>query len=340
MAARFVAAALVNVITGNCKHTMIHHRHDHAQHNDDKAHLHPIAGHDHSRGLSQRLLVIVLVLTFLYMIAEVIGGFLANSLALISDAGHMFTDVAALALSFLAMRFAVRPATTRKTYGFYRIEILAALVNGVTLIALSLVILVEAYHRLSAPEVVDGKMLLWVSTGGLAVNLIAAYLLSRAEKESLNIRGAFLHVLGDLLGSVAAIAAGALILWRDWRWADPAFSVLISVLIIVNAWRLVADAVNVLLEGTPSHIDVHKVEEAIHGVDGVRAVHDLHIWTITSGRHSLTAHVVIDDPRESYRILRELRELLASQFGLAHTTIQVEDPTFATVVNFKTKTTT
>lgn len=306
---------------------MIFHTHHHDDHH-----------HDHARHVSQRLLAIVLGLTFVYMIAEVIGGFLANSLALLSDAGHMFTDVAALGLSFLAMRFAARPATTKKTYGFYRIEILAALLNGVTLIALSIVILIEAVQRLRAPEAVDGATLVLVSTGGLVVNLIAAYLLSRAQRESLNIRGAFLHVLGDLLGSVAAIAAGSLVLWRGWRWADPAFSILISLLIVFNAWRLVADAVNILLEGTPSHIDATTVEAAIRELPGVRDVHDLHIWTITSGRHSLTAHVVIDHPENSYRILRELRQLLVSRFGLAHTTIQVEDPTFATVVNLKTKT--
>ncbi len=294
-------------------------------------------GHDHSRHVSQRLLGIVLGLTFVYMIAEIVGGLLANSLALLSDAGHMFTDVAALGLSFLAMRFASRPATTRKTYGFYRIEILAALLNGVTLIALSLFILVEAVARLRAPEEVDGRMLVVVSTGGLAINLIAAWLLARGQRESLNIRGAFLHVMGDLLGSAAAIGAGLLILWRGWTWADPAFGILISLLIVINAWRLVVDAVNILLEGAPAHIDAGAVEASIREVRGVRDVHDLHIWTITSGRHSLTAHVVIGDPAESYRILREMREMLESRFGLDHTTIQIEDPTFSTVVDFKAR---
>jgi len=289
------------------------------------------------RGASQRTLLIVLVLTFGYMLAEAIGGYLANSLALLSDAGHMLTDVVALALALFAVRFASRPATPRKTYGFYRLEILAALANGVTLIVLSLLICVEAWRRLRAPEQVQGWTLIWISTGGLAVNLVSAWLLSRSHNESLNVRGAFLHVLGDLLGSVAAIAAGVAVIWRGWTWADPVFSVVISVLIIYSSWRLVADAVNILLEGTPSHINAAAVEEAMRTVIGVRAVHDLHIWTITSGRHAVTAHVVINDASESYRILREVREMLAGRFALTHSTIQVEDPTFDTVVNFKKK---
>jgi cobalt-zinc-cadmium efflux system protein len=303
-----------------------HHHHDHA---------HPAHHHSHAREASQRTLIVVLALTFGYMLAEAIGGYVANSLALLSDAGHMLTDVAALALSLFALRFAARPATPQKTYGFYRLEILAALANGVTLIVLSLLICFEAYQRLRAPEQVRGWTLIWISSGGLIVNLISAWLLSRGHKENLNVRGAFLHVMGDLFGSVAAIGAGVLILWRGWTWADPLFGVVISLLIIYSAWRLVADSVNVLLEGAPSHINAAAVEQAMRTVTGVRAVHDLHIWTITSDRHALTAHVVVNDASESYRVLRELRELLAGQFGLAHSTIQIEDPTFATVVNFK-----
>ncbi|MBO0724139.1 MAG: cation transporter [Blastocatellia bacterium] len=311
-------------------HAHHHHHHDHAHHHPGRG-----RGHDHTREASQRTLLIVLALTFGYMLAEAIGGYMANSLALLSDAGHMLTDVAALTLSLFAVRFALRPATPRKTYGFYRLEILAALANGVTLIVLSILICVEAYRRLRNPETVQGWTLIWISTGGLAVNLISAWLLSHSHDESLNVRGALLHVLGDLLGSVAAVAAGVMIIWRGWIWADPVFSVVISVLIIYSSWRLVADAVNVLLEGTPSHINAAAVEEAMRTVAGVRAVHDLHIWTITSGRHAVTAHVVINDASESYHILREVREMLAGRFALTHSTIQIEDPTFDTVVNFK-----
>jgi cobalt-zinc-cadmium efflux system protein len=313
----------------------------HAHHHDDThhhGHAHHArrawGGHDHTREASQRTLLFVLALTFGYMLAEAIGGYLANSLALLSDAGHMLTDVAALTLSLFAVRFASRPATPRKTYGFYRLEILAALANGVTLIVLSILICVEAYSRLRNPQTVRGWTMTWISAGGLAVNLISAWKLSHSH-DSLNIRGALLHVLGDLLGSVAAIAAGVMIIWRGWVWADPLFSVVISLLIIYSSWRLVADAVNVLLEGTPSHINAAAVGEAMRTVAGVRAVHDLHIWTITSGRHAVTAHVVINDASESYRILRELREMLARRFALTHSTIQIEDPTFDTVVNFK-----
>ncbi|HKX26359.1 MAG TPA: cation diffusion facilitator family transporter, partial [Blastocatellia bacterium] len=234
-----------------------HHFHHHHHHDRDHDHSdHPHAHQqDHDRKSSQRLLFIVLALTFAYMLAEVIGGYLANSLALLSDAGHMLTDVAALALSLIAVRFASRPATPRKTYGFYRLEILAALINGVTLIVISLMICLEAYRRLRSPEEVEGWTMVVVSSGGLLINLLSARLLSKAYNESLNVRGAYLHVLGDLLGSVAAVAAGALVLWRGWTWADPVFSVIISLLIIYSSWRLVADAVNILLEGTPSHIN-------------------------------------------------------------------------------------
>lgn len=271
------------------------------------------------------------------MIAEVIGGYLANSLALLSDAGHMFSDVAALALSWLAITFSARPATVRKTYGFHRLEILAALINGITLIALAIFIIYEAYRRFQAQAEVQGQVLMAISLGGLAVNLISVWLLSRSRHENLNVRGAFLHVVGDLLGSLAAIAAGGLIIWKRWYWADPLFSVAISGLIVFNSWRLVAEAVNILLEGTPSHINATAVEQALRGVEGVKGIHDLHIWTITSGRYAVTAHVVVQDPRESKRILREMQSLLATRFELTHSTIQIEDPTFSTVVEFSQK---
>jgi cobalt-zinc-cadmium efflux system protein len=200
---------------------------------------------------------------------------------------------------------------------------------------LSLLICFEAYQRLRHSEEVKGWTLILISSGGLIVNLISAYLLAKGQRETLNVRGAFLHVMGDLLGSVAAIAAGVFIIWRGWMWADPVFSVVISILIIYSSWRLVADAVNILLEGTPSHINIAAVEQAMRTVAGVREVHDLHIWTITSGRHAVTVHVVVNDAGESYRILRELRELLAQRFALTHSTIQIEDPTFAT--RFTTK---
>lgn len=290
------------------------------------------SSHDHTRGASQRLLLIILVLTFAYMLAEAIGGYIANSLALLSDAGHMLTDVAAIALSLLAVRFASRPATASKTYGFYRLEILAALANGVTLLLLAFLICYEAWQRLGKPEQVKAMTLIFISVGGLAVNIISARMLSHVDPENLNLRGAFLHILSDLLGSIGAIIAGVLIWWKGWLWADPAISIAISVLIIYSAWRLVSNSVNVLLEGVPSHINAAAVEDAMRTVEGVRAVHDLHIWTITSDRHALTAHVVIAELSESYRILRELRNLLADKFSLTHSTIQLEDPLLSAIV--------
>ena len=279
----------------------------------------------------------MLALNSVYMIAEVVGGWYANSLALLSDAGHMFTDVAALALSLMAVRFASRPATPEKTYGFYRLEILAALANGVTLIGLSLVICYEAWHRFRQPEQIEAPVMILVATGGLVINLISAWMLSGAHDENLNVRGAFLHVMSDLLGSVVAIAAGLLVLWRGWYRADPVFSVIISVLIITSSWKLVSAAVNVLLEGAPAHINATNVEQEMLKVAGVRGVHDLHIWTITSGRHAVTAHVVIDEMKGGPGILRDLRVMLAERFGLTHSTIQLEDSSLPTVVRIKKK---
>lgn len=310
----------------------------HAHHHDDShapTHHHS-HGHSH-RDASQRVLVAVLVLNAVYLLAEVVGGYLANSLALLSDAGHMLTDVAAIALSLFAARFAAKPATPRKTYGFYRLEILAALANGVTLVVIAIVICYEAYTRLREPQGVQGKTLLLIAVGGLIVNLISARLLFGAHRHDLNVRGAFLHVMGDLFGSVGAVGAGLLILWRGWVWADPLISILISVLIVYSSWRLILDSVNVLLEGTPAHINLAALEAAMKTVPGVRAIHDLHVWTITSNRHALTAHVVIDDLSESYRILRELREMLAARFALTHSTIQLEDPMLSALVRIKEK---
>lgn len=269
------------------------------------------------------------------MLAEAMGGWWSNSLALLSDAGHMLADIAAIALSLFAARFAERPVTPSKTYGYYRMEILAALANGVTLIVISLLICYEAWHRLRQAEVVEAKTLIAISLGGLVVNLISAKVLHGAHAHNLNLRGAFLHVLGDLFGSLGAVIAGLLIWWRDWLWADPIFSVVICVLIVYSSWRLISEAVNVLLEGTPAHIDVAAVEAAMRTVNGVRDIHDLHIWTITSNRYAVTAHVIIAESENSYRILRELRELLASRFSLTHSTLQIEDPYLSAMVKLE-----
>lgn len=269
-------------------------------------------------------LKIALALTFVYMIAEALGGWLTNSLALLADAGHMLTDVAALTLTLFAIWFASRPATSKKTYGYYRLEILAAFVNGIALVLLSIWIIYEALQRWSAPPDIKGFELTLIAVGGLFVNIIAAYLLHSDHKHDLNMRGAFLHVMGDLLGSVAAIVAGVLILSLGWLWADAVCSILISLIIIFGAWRLILESVNVLLEGTPSHINLGAVEEKILETSGVGGVHDLHVWTISSGIEALSAHITHDDSVVHSDLLAVVRQKLHDNFGIDHLTIQME----------------
>jgi len=258
------------------------------------------------------------------MIAEAIGGWWTNSLALIADAGHMLTDVAALTLTLFAIWFAERPATSKKTYGYYRLEILAAFVNGIALVLLSIWIIYEAIQRWQTPPQIAATPLTIIATGGLIVNLIAAYLLHSDHKHDLNMRGAFLHVVGDLLGSVAAIVAGVLIWTMDWQWADAVGSILISAIIILGAWRLILDSVNVLLEGTPRHISLAAVESVILDTDGVGGVHDLHVWTISSGIEALSAHITHDDSVSHSELLAIVRNNLHERFGIDHLTIQME----------------
>lgn len=270
----------------------------------------------------------VLVLTALYMVAEAVGGWLTGSLALLADAGHMLADVAALALALLAVWFGARPATPRKTFGYYRLEIFAALVNGVELVVISLLIIYEAYHRWTNPQPVKSGTMMLVAVGGLLVNLSCAYALHGHHEEDLNVRGAWLHVLGDALGSVGAILAGALMLLYGWYPADPLFSIVISLLIVWSSWNLIRESTNVLLEGTPAHINLRAVEEAILETDGVEDVHDLHIWTITSGREALSAHVIHRDAIRPPELLSQLRNKLHDMFGVDHLTIQMETPEF------------
>lgn len=258
------------------------------------------------------------------MIAEAVGGWLANSLALIADAGHMLTDVGALTLTLAAIWFAGRPATSKKTYGYYRLEILAAFVNGIVLVLLSLAVIYEAFERWQAPAEVKGTQMTLIAVGGLIINIIAAFLLHSDHKNDLNMRGAWLHVMGDMLGSVAAIIAGTLILAFGWLWADAVSSVLISAIIIVGAWRLIVESVNVLLEGTPSHINLAAVEQAIVATPGVANVHDLHVWTISSGIEALSVHISHDDSAAHSELLAVVRAKLHDHFGIDHLTIQME----------------
>jgi cobalt-zinc-cadmium efflux system protein len=269
-------------------------------------------------------LKLALGLTFVYMIVEAVGGWWTNSLALIADAGHMLTDVAALSLTLGAIWFGSRPATEKKTFGYFRLEILAAFVNGIALALLSIWVIWQAIQRSQSPPEIDGSHLTLIAVGGLIVNVIAAALLHSGHKHDLNMRGAWLHVMGDMLGSAMAIAAGLLIILFGWYWADPATSILISVIIIAGAWRLIIESVNVLLEGTPKHISLPAVERTIIETDGVSGVHDLHIWTISSGMEALSAHITHDETVGHSDLLVSVRDRLHEHFGIDHLTIQME----------------
>lgn len=288
------------------------------------SHAHAHAGR---WGGNRKRLVWALVLAASFMVAEVVGGLAANSLALLADAGHMLSDVGALGLSLFALWMAARPSGPGKTFGYHRIEILAALANGATLVALAIWIVVEAVGRLDEPPEVRGPLLLAVAAGGLVVNLVALGVLHGGRDESLNVRGAWLHVLADALGSVQAIAAGALIWAFGWHWVDPVASIVIAVLIVYSSWSLLQEAVSVLMESAPGHVDVDEVRDAILGVSGVGEVHDLHVWTITSGFVALSAHVVAVDEgaRQNGDLLPALRGELHERFGIEHVTIQVEE---------------
>jgi cobalt-zinc-cadmium efflux system protein len=286
-------------------------------------------GHRHDRRAgNRRRLALTLALAAGYTVAEVVGGLLTNSLALLADAGHMLSDVAALALSLFAVWVAARPPTPRRTYGYYRAEILAALANGATLVAVSVFIFVEAFHRLRQPPAVLAPAMLAVAVGGLAVNLTGLWLLHAGRRESLNVHGAWLHVLTDALGSVGAITAAGLIWAFGWAWADPVASVLIGLLVIYSSWRLLAESVSVLMESAPRGIDVDEVHRAMTGVPGVLAVHDLHVWSITTGLDCLSAHVVAADGHPHAALLKALRDTLHEQFGLDHLTVQIEPEGF------------
>ncbi len=284
------------------------------------AHAHRPTAAARSRGR----LTATLVVTAAFLLVEVAGALWSGSLALLADAGHMLTDVGGLALALFAIWIAARPPTPEKTYGYYRAEILAALVNALVLLVVAGGVLFEAYRRLLAPPDVLGGPMLAVAVVGLAANVGCAWLLHDDAAASLNVRGAYLHVLGDALASIGVILAAAIVLWTGWTMADPLAGVAIALVIVPRTWGLLRQAVNVLLEGTPPHLDLGEIEAAMRGVSGVRRVHDLHVWALTSGREAMSAHVVVEDVGESDRLLRELHEVLHARFGIDHTTIQLE----------------
>jgi cobalt-zinc-cadmium efflux system protein len=257
-------------------------------------------------------------------VIEVAGAFWTGSLALLADAGHMLTDVGGLGLALFATWLAARPPTPEKTYGYYRVEVLAAFVNALVLLAISAFILYEAYQRFLAPPAVLGGPMLAVAVAGLLANVAGMWLLHAGASESLNIKGAYLEVLSDALGSVGVVVAAVIVLTTGWHLADPLIGAGIGLFIIPRTWGLLRQAVNILLEAVPPHVNLVEVESAMAGVPGVRQVHDLHIWTITSGKHAMSGHVVVEDLAAGDQVLRDLHALLHERFGIEHTTIQIE----------------
>lgn len=287
------------------------------------------AGHSHSHEVAAERnegpLWTALFLTAVFLIVELIGGILANSLALISDAAHMFTDTAALAISLAAIRIGKRPADSRRTFGYYRFEILAAAFNAVLLFLIALYILFEAYQRLQSPAQIQSGAMLVIASIGLVVNLISMRLLSAGKDTSLNVKGAYLEVWSDMLGSLGVIFGALVIRWTGWSWVDSAIAVAIGLWVLPRTWMLLKASLNVLLEGVPEGIGLAEVDAAIRALPGVAGVHDLHVWAISSGKISLTVHVVYDCPAtDGPRLLETVRALLATQFEVHHTTVQLE----------------
>lgn len=284
--------------------------------------------HTHDRSQSNATaLRWALALNAGYMLVEFFGGIATGSLALIADAGHMLTDVAAIALALFALWFAQRAADARRTFGYLRAETLAALANGITLLLISAYVIYEAIERLAEPSPVAGGAMLGIATIGLAINLGSAWMLGGGEADDLNRRGVYWHMLADALGSVGAIAAGLIIMWTGWTLADPLASVLIVLLILWGTWHLLTDSVHVLMQGTPARISLDQVEQTIRDVPGVVDVHDLHVWTLGAGNDVMTGHAVLapdTDPRRSHEILLYLRQTMHDRFGIEHTTIQLE----------------
>ena len=295
------------------------HDHSHTGHSHE-GHSH--GGHSHGAG--KRALAFVFALTTAFLAVEVVGGLLTGSLALLADAAHMASDAVSLGLALFAVWLAERPATPRRSFGYKRAEILAALANGVTLVVVSVWIFVEAFARLQDPTPILGGWMMAVAVVGLAINVTGAYVLSHSGGESLNVEGALRHVMADLFGSVGVIIAAVVILLTGWRYADPIISVVIGVLILGSSWKLLRESTNILLESTPKDVDAEKVGRKMASIPGVQEVHDLHIWTITSGFPALAAHVLVGASENCHARRRDIEAVLARDFGIEHTTLQVD----------------
>ncbi|MFJ5772340.1 cation diffusion facilitator family transporter [Psychrobacillus sp. NPDC093180] len=297
-----------------------HHHHGHDHHGHSHHHF------EESREGNKKGLLIALLITTGIMFLEFFGGLFTNSLALLSDSGHMLSDASALLLSLIAIWFASRAPSPQKTFGGYRFEILAALFNGITLFIIAGFIVWEAFGRLVEPQAVASGTMMLIAAVGLFANLLSAWALMRKGdvKNNVNLRGAYLHVLGDALGSIGAIIAGIFMLLFDWFIADPIISVLVALLILRSAWGIIKHSVHILMEGTPISIDQTEVKAELEKIEGVNHVHDLHIWTITSGLDSLSCHIVIEEERNSQHILQQAIDILKEKFHIEHATIQIE----------------
>ncbi len=280
--------------------------------------------YDHHRSGATRALRLTLALTIAYTVVEVVGGIVTGSLALLADAAHMLSDNASLAVALFAAWLAGRPAGPNRTFGYRRAEILAALFNGVALVAISIWIFIEAANRFRDPPEVEAGLMLAIAAAGLAVNLVAARILHGHADGNLNVSAALRHVLADLLGSIGVIAAAAIILATGWEYADPAVSVLIGFLILVSSWGFLRDSTQILLEGSPAGIEVEQVGNAMAAMPGVAQVHDLHVWEITSGFPALAAHVLVGRETDCHAVRRELETMLRERFELEHTTLQLD----------------
>jgi cobalt-zinc-cadmium efflux system protein len=293
--------------------------HSHAEGASGSGH----AGHSHVHTSSIARLRVALAITAVVLVAEAVGGYLANSLALIADAGHMLTDVAALALSLFVAWFSQRPETPRRTYGYLRLEIFAAFLNGATLLLISVWIIWEAISRLRSPEPVQSGLMFGVAVLGLVANAVSAWVLRPQGEQNINVRGAYLHIIGDLLGFLGTIVAAVVIWLSGWVVADTIASVVVSVLILRSAWRLVRDSVDVLLESTPAHISSFAVRSQLEAIPGIESVHDLHVWTVTSNVIAMSVHAIVREPERHQHVLEHILDAMRL-FGIQHVTVQLE----------------
>jgi cobalt-zinc-cadmium efflux system protein len=301
------------------------HSHAHGtdhQHEHEQTHAH---SHGHAHVANERSVALAAALTGIFMIAEVVGGLLSGSLALLADAGHMLTDFAALSLAWLGFRLARRPADWRRTYGFDRFSVLVAFVNGIALFAIAAWIVLEAVHRISAPVQVTGGLMLSVAAAGLIVNIVSFFILRTGDAHNLNIRAAVLHVIGDLLGSVAAVVAALVILATAWMPIDPLLSILVALIILRSAWRVVADSGHILLEGSPPGFDARAVKEDLRAaLPYVLDVHHVHAWSISEERPMVTLHANVSENTKATDAVRDIKRMLAEHFRITHATVEIE----------------